>query len=58
MLSKYATCCSKFRAYIKNAYLCTRFFIGKRVAILAQLVEQFTRNEQVVGSSPMDGSRR
>jgi hypothetical protein len=25
-------------------------------AILAQLVEQFTRNEQVVGSSPMDGS--
>jgi 2-keto-4-pentenoate hydratase/2-oxohepta-3-ene-1,7-dioic acid hydratase in catechol pathway len=26
-------------------------------AILAQLVEQLTRNEQVVGSSPMDGSK-
>ena len=31
--------------------------MAKKVAILAQLVEQFTRNEQVVGSSPMDGSK-
>ena len=27
-----------------------------RYAFLAQLVEQLTRNEQVVGSSPMEGS--
>jgi hypothetical protein len=27
-------------------------------AILAQLVEQLIRNEQVVGSSPMDGSKK
>lgn len=26
------------------------------IAILAQLVEQLIRNEQVVGSNPMDGS--
>ena len=31
--------------------------MAKKAAILAQLVEQFTRNEQVVGSSPMDGSQ-
>ncbi len=27
-------------------------------AILAQLVEQLTRNEQVAGSSPVDGSHK
>ena len=27
-------------------------------ASLAQLVEQLTRNEQVVGSSPMEGSEK
>jgi hypothetical protein len=27
-------------------------------AFLAQLVEQLTRNEQVAGSSPVEGSRK
>ena len=42
-------------------YLCSRKFSQKfseRNASLAQLVEQLTRNEQVVGSSPMGGSTK
>jgi hypothetical protein len=35
-------------------YLCTKFY--KKIASLAQLVEQLIRNEQVVGSSPIGGS--
>ena len=33
-------------------YICMKYF-----ASLAQLVEQLIRNEQVVGSSPIGGSR-
>ena len=36
-----------------NHYIC-----GTKIASLAQLVEQFIRNEQVVGSSPMGGSNQ
>ena len=32
------------------------FVLLRQLASLAQLVEQLTRNEQVVGSSPMAGS--
>ena len=32
------------------------FETGIANAILAQLVEQLIRNEQVIGSNPMDGS--
>ena len=33
-------------------------FATFKLATLAQLVEQLIRNEQVVGSSPMSGSKR
>ena len=32
-------------------------YICKKIASLAQLVEQLIRNEQVVGSSPIGGSK-
>ena len=37
---------------------CFQVKIHLKFAILAQLVEQLTRNEQVVGSNPMDGSNK
>ena len=40
---------------IRNSSLeCSKF--GTRIANVAQLVEQLTRNEQVTGSSPVVGS--
>ncbi len=48
-------CLSNFhRIFAAFFYLCSLI----KNASLAQLVEQLTRNEQVVGSSPMGGSEK
>ncbi len=52
---------------LRSEYLLLSFTFAPRIIIcndyrkkasLAQLVEQLTRNEQVVGSSPMGGSEK
>ncbi len=48
-------CLSNYRLDIRTFLLSLQ---PEKKASLAQLVEQLTRNEQVVGSSPMGGSKK
>ena len=41
---------------LTNVDYFVKFIVRNGIATLAQLVEQLTRNEQVVGSSPTGGS--